>query len=108
MRQLFPRFVDPIDPITLYADVPAVEGRPAVRLNMIASVDGAVSVDGTSGRLGGPADHRLFAVLRGSADVVLVAAGTLRAEHYGPSADVHAVERPDPVTAGAGDETPIP
>jgi riboflavin biosynthesis pyrimidine reductase len=86
MRQLFPRFVDPIDPITLYADVPAVEGRPTVRLNMIASVDGAVSVDGTSGRLGGPADHRLFAVLRGSADVVLVAAGTLRAEHYGPSA----------------------
>src|SRR6266496_845264 len=62
MRQLFPRFVDPIDPITLYADVPAVEGRPTVRLNMIASVDGAVSVDGTSGRLGG------------------------RAEHYGPSA----------------------
>src|SRR6266550_232662 len=86
MRQLFPRFVDPIDPIAGYADVPAVEGRPTVRLNMIASVDGAVSVEGTSGQLGGPADHRLFAVLRGSADVVLVAAGTLRAEHYGPSA----------------------
>jgi len=36
------------------------------------------------GGLGGPADQALFAVLRSQADIVLVAAGTVRAEHYGP------------------------
>lgn len=52
---------------------------------MIASLDGATTVTGVSGALGGPADHALFAVLRAQADVVLVAAGTVRAEHYGPA-----------------------
>lgn len=56
-----------------------------MRLNMIASLDGAATVGGRSGGLGGPADHRVFAALRGLADVVLVAAGTVRAERYGPS-----------------------
>jgi riboflavin biosynthesis pyrimidine reductase len=53
---------------------------------MIASIDGATAVAGVSSRLGGPADQALFAVLRSQADVVLVAAGTVRAEHYGPLA----------------------
>ena len=44
-----------------------------------------------SGGLGGRADHALFAVLRSLADVVLVAAGTVRAERYGPSATPIAV-----------------
>jgi len=52
---------------------------------MIASVDGATTVAGVSGGLGGGADHDLFALLRSLADVVLVAAGTVRAEGYGPS-----------------------
>src|SRR4051794_27284250 len=51
---------------------------------MISSVDGATAVDGLSGGLGGPADRKVFAALRALADVVLVAAGTVRAEHYGP------------------------
>jgi riboflavin biosynthesis pyrimidine reductase len=53
---------------------------------MIASVDGATAVGDVSGGLGGPADQRVFGVLRSLADIVLVAAGTVRAEHYGPSA----------------------
>jgi riboflavin biosynthesis pyrimidine reductase len=53
---------------------------------MIASIDGATAVAGVSGGLGGPADQALFAVLRSQADVVVVAAGTVRAEHYGPLA----------------------
>ncbi|MGH8984987.1 MAG: pyrimidine reductase family protein [Acidimicrobiia bacterium] len=85
MRQLFPVAVDPVDPIDVYGDVPVAEARPSVRLNMIASVDGATSVDGLSGALGGPADRRVFAALRSFADVVLVAAGTVRAEGYGPA-----------------------
>ena len=56
-----------------------------MRLNMIGSVDGATAVDGRSGGLGGPADRRVFAALRSLADVVLVAAGTVRAESYGPA-----------------------
>jgi len=51
---------------------------------MIASIDGVTAVAGLSGGLGGPADQALFAVLRSQADIVLVAAGTVRGEHYGP------------------------
>lgn len=85
MRQLFPAAADPVDPNDVYADLPHANGRPAVRLNMISSVDGATSVDGLSGALGGPADHDVFFAMRSLADVVLVAAGTVRAEGYGPA-----------------------
>jgi len=85
MRQLLPVPCDPVDPAVLYGDLPLAGTRPAVRLNMIASIDGATAVAGLSGGLGGPADQALFAVLRSHADVVLVAAGTVRAERYGPS-----------------------
>jgi riboflavin biosynthesis pyrimidine reductase len=57
------------------------EGR-WVRANMIASVDGAVMVDGRSGGLSGAADRLVFAVLRSLADVIVVGAGTARAERY--------------------------
>ena len=85
LRQLFPDWVDAVEPLDVYRDLPLVEGRPAVRLNMISSVDGATAVDGRSGGLGGPADRKVFAALRALADVVLVAAGTVRAENYGPA-----------------------
>jgi riboflavin biosynthesis pyrimidine reductase len=87
MRQLFPDPLDPVDPGDVYGDPPRTGpgGRPGVRLNMIASVDGATTVAGVSGGLGGSADHDLFMLLRSLADVVLVAAGTARAEGYGPS-----------------------
>jgi len=85
VRQLLPTFVDPVDPMAVYADPPVAAGRPGVRFNMIASVDGATAVDGVAGGLGGEADRALFALLRRLADVVLVAAGTARAEGYGPS-----------------------
>ena len=60
-------------------------GHPArhVTATMVASVDGAArGPDGRSGSLGTPADRRVFAVLRALADVVLVGAGTVRAEGY--------------------------
>jgi riboflavin biosynthesis pyrimidine reductase len=87
MRRLFPDPLDPVDPAGVYGDPPRTGpgGRPGVRLNMIASIDGATTVAGVSGGLGGGADHDLFALLRSLADVVLVAAGTARAEGYGPS-----------------------
>nr|WP_231126950.1 pyrimidine reductase family protein [Motilibacter aurantiacus] len=55
---------------------------PWVRANMVASLDGAATADGRSGGLSGPADKRVFRVLRALADVVLVGAGTARAEGY--------------------------
>jgi riboflavin biosynthesis pyrimidine reductase len=58
--------------------------RPWLRANMISSVDGASALSGRSGGLGGPADRMVFTVLRSLADVILVGAGTVRAEHYGP------------------------
>jgi riboflavin biosynthesis pyrimidine reductase len=84
VRQLLPEPIDSVEPLEVYRDLPLVEGRPVVRLNMISSVDGATALDGRSGGLGGSADRKVFAALRSLADVVLVAAGTVRAETYGP------------------------
>jgi riboflavin biosynthesis pyrimidine reductase len=60
-------------------------GRPWVRANMIESADGAAAVDGLSGGLGGPADREVFGLLRALAGVILVGAGTARAERYRPA-----------------------
>jgi riboflavin biosynthesis pyrimidine reductase len=61
-----------------------VEGRPWVALGMVASVDGAASLDGRTARLGGEADRIAFARVRDATDAILVGAGTVRAEDYGP------------------------
>ena len=84
MRRLLPEPAGPIAPVEAYADLPPAEGRPGLRLNMVASLDGAIAVDGRSGGLGGDADLRVFRTLRSLADVVMVGAGTVRAERYGP------------------------
>ena len=67
MRRLFP---DPgqVDPVDAYGRLTRVGDRPRVRLNMIASIDGAGSLDGRSAGLGGPADKALFSTLRSLAD----------------------------------------
>jgi len=59
-------------------------GRGHLRANMVASADGAVTLGGRSGGLSGPADKMVFTVLRSLADLILVGAGTARAEHYRP------------------------
>lgn len=64
----------------LYA-VPA--GRSWLRVNFVSSLDGAVTgADGRSGSINTPADHRVFRLLRRLSDVVVVGAGTVRAEGY--------------------------
>ncbi|MCP9489865.1 MAG: dihydrofolate reductase family protein [Solirubrobacteraceae bacterium MAG38_C4-C5] len=57
--------------------------RPAVALNMVASVDGRTALDGASAGLSVPADREVFHALRGRVDAVLAGTGTLRAERYG-------------------------
>jgi riboflavin biosynthesis pyrimidine reductase len=54
-----------------------------LRVNFVSSIDGAATVNGVSGGLGGDADHRVFDLLRTLCDVVLVGAGTVRKEGYG-------------------------
>lgn len=68
-----------------YPDEPAHAGRPWIRANMVASADGAATVSGRSGGLSREADRTVFGVLRALADVVLVGAGTVRAEAYRPA-----------------------
>lgn len=57
--------------------------RRWVRANFVASLDGAATHHGKAGPLGDPEDQRVLLALRQLADVVVVGAGTVRAEGYG-------------------------
>lgn len=61
----------------------ADRSRAHLRANMISSLDGAATHQGLSGGLNGPADKQVFDLLRRLADVIIVGAGTVRAEGYG-------------------------
>jgi riboflavin biosynthesis pyrimidine reductase len=77
--------IDALADLYAYPQPGAAAGaRPWVRANMIASADGAASLGGRAGGLAGPADRMVFALLRSLADVILVGAGTVRAERYRP------------------------
>ena len=79
MQRLVP---DPAESVDLAAAYPVPDARH-VRVNFAASIDGAVTVDGRSRGLSSDADRDLFHLLRAMSDVVLVGAGTVRAENYG-------------------------
>lgn len=67
----------------LYA-YPADPGQFWLRVNFVSSIDGAATgAGGVTEALGTPADKRVFHLLRELAEVVLVGAGTVRAENYG-------------------------
>lgn len=85
MRALLPRPADTVDLVAAYAPPVLDAGALFVRCNMITTFDGAVTLNGRSGALGGPADRRVFQVLRSWADLIVVGAGTARAERYGPA-----------------------
>jgi riboflavin biosynthesis pyrimidine reductase len=57
-------------------------GQPLLRANFIASIDGAVTLDGSGRKLGTPTDRRVFTRLREVADVILVGASTATANNY--------------------------
>jgi riboflavin biosynthesis pyrimidine reductase len=86
VRQYLPEPLERIDVLeALWAERRvAPPGRPWILANMVASLDGAATVAGRSGALGGPADREVFLAMRSLADVVLVGASTVRAERYGP------------------------
>jgi riboflavin biosynthesis pyrimidine reductase len=85
MRRLFPEPAGSVDPMDAYTVArPPHRERPWLLVNMVASADGAATVDGLSGSLGGAPDRAAFTAIRSVPDVILVGAGTVRAEHYGP------------------------
>lgn len=74
---------------------------PWLRANMVSSVDGgAVGDDGLSGSVNSAADREVFQVMRELADVVVVGAGTVRAERYRPA------ETPIVIVSGRGHVPP--
>ncbi|MET8681351.1 pyrimidine reductase family protein [Streptomyces sp. NPDC004647] len=100
MRRLLPPPTDPTGPDLLtdrawelaeladayaYPDPTGTSGRAWLRGNMVSSLDGAAHHDGRSKPLSSDADMRIFGVLRGLADVVVVGAETVRQEGYRPA-----------------------
>jgi riboflavin biosynthesis pyrimidine reductase len=68
------------------AELYAAPADPWLRVNMVSTVDGSATGDsGRSGSINNAADKRVFDTLRRWADVIVVGAGTARAEGYGPA-----------------------
>ncbi len=86
MRRLLPAPIVDLSDDDLRAAYMFPEQRPWVRANMVSTLDGAMrGTDGGSRSISTPADQRVFSIARADADVILVGAGTIRAEDYRPS-----------------------
>ncbi|HEV7624863.1 MAG TPA: pyrimidine reductase family protein [Streptomyces sp.] len=112
MRRLFPNTADDLARPSSTQDPPAPSGESAdgqwsidalaetyaypdpvpsggdgvwLRANMVSSLDGAAYHEGRSQALSSEADMRVFGVLRGLADAVVVGAQTVRQEGYRPA-----------------------
>jgi 5-amino-6-(5-phosphoribosylamino)uracil reductase len=103
--------LDDLDDAALAAHYAWPEARavPYVRVNFVASLDGAVTVDGRSGGLGTSADKKVFHLLRELAEVVLVGAGTVRTEKYNGVQRTRGRDIPPPiaVVTGRADLDPV-
>lgn len=58
------------------------DDRPFVAMNFAATVDGRATIDGVSGPIGSDTDTAMLSGLRARFDVVMIGAGTMRAERY--------------------------
>jgi len=58
--------------------------RPLVAVNFAATVDGHAALGGVSGAIGSATDTAMLVRLRTRFDAVMIGAGTMRAERYGP------------------------
>jgi riboflavin biosynthesis pyrimidine reductase len=82
MRRQLPDPLDrDLDPDEIAAAY-ALPDRTHVRIGFVASADGAATIDGRAGPLSSPADQGILTLLRDLSDVVMVGAGTIRAEGY--------------------------
>jgi riboflavin biosynthesis pyrimidine reductase len=62
----------------------APEERPLVGMNFVATVDGRATIAGRSGPIGSDTDTEMLVGLRHRFEAVMIGAGTMRAERYGP------------------------
>jgi riboflavin biosynthesis pyrimidine reductase len=81
IRDLWPGPDRDLDAAALVERYPRLD-RPHLRVNFVASIDGAATVDGFSAGLGGPGDKLILDTLRMVCDALVVAAGTVRTENY--------------------------
>jgi riboflavin biosynthesis pyrimidine reductase len=58
--------------------------RPLVGVNFVATVDGRATIEGRSGPIGSAADTQMLVGLRKRFEAVMIGAGTMRVERYGP------------------------
>lgn len=101
MRRLLPEPLADLSDEDLRRAYDFPDARPWVRGSMVSTLDGVMrGPDGSSRSIASAADRRVFSLLRMTADVVLVGAGTVRAERYGPS------RRPIAIVSGRLDLNP--
>ncbi len=81
MRRLLPLPATEVEDLWDLYDLPEAAH---LRAGFVQSLDGVISVDGSSRPLSSPPDRAALRTLRAVADVVLVGAGTARREDYGP------------------------
>jgi riboflavin-specific deaminase-like protein len=60
------------------------DDRPYLAMNFATTVDGRASIGGVSGPIGSATDTAMLVGLRSRFDAVMIGAGTMRAERYGP------------------------
>lgn len=85
MRRLHPGPATDVSIADAYSSpLGAPTDRAWIGLSMVASIDGSTVVDGVSGGLSSENDAGVLHRLRELADAIIVGAGTIRAEGYGP------------------------
>lgn len=102
---VFPAQPRTLDADDLLAAYPWPDEGRWVRAMMVTTLDGAAAgPDGLSGSISSPVDGQVFDSVRRLADAVLIGAGTLRAEQYGPMRSVEA----DAERRGKAGQAPAP
>jgi riboflavin biosynthesis pyrimidine reductase len=87
MRRLLPDVAE----TTLEAQIESIElgehaldDRPYTITNFALTVDGRATLNGRSGKIGSDTDTALLVGLRTRVDALMIGAGTMRTERYGP------------------------
>ncbi len=83
-RRVVPDVADTTITDAYAAPLGAPADRPWIGLCMVSSIDGSTVVDGRSTGLSSDNDVAVLHGLRSIADVIIVGAGTVRGEGYGP------------------------
>lgn len=83
LQRLFPLPGEPTTITDSYlVERPQLGERPWIALCMVASIDGSTVLEGASRKLSCATDREVMLTLRSVADMIIVGAGTVRAEGY--------------------------